>query len=345
MIKNYAFFLPQFHSTPENDKYWGKGFTEWINVKKGVPLFDGHEQPKEPLNGYYDLTTSGEMEDQLDRCLDAGLDGVIYWHYFFNKNKQTLNEVPNIHKDSNHRAEFSFAWANSSWTMSWKGDDRTVIFEQEYDIESIESHADYLASYMMDARYTRIGDKPVLYLLNCSSIRTVEYLNLLVHQLGQSQGIEIILGLADHISHWSFDCETFYFHYPPGSVLRQSWKFKLFHSLGSFVSGLGPLRISANLYNRLLIRYLNNSKKDVVPTFLTGWDNTPRYGRKGYIITGRSISQFVSDQKTLWTDSHIKSNLGIVLWKSWNEWAEGNIMEGYEFRNKTFEPLSILNSD
>jgi len=341
MKKDYAFFLPQFHETEENNEYWGKGFTEWTNVKAARPYFNGHQQPKAPLTKYYDLSRKDELNGQLNECANSGLDGVIYWHYYFNRSQQALNHVPKLHLEGDNKLEFSFAWANTSWTMSWKGDDRTIIFNQEYNIKDVPYHADYLASYMKDGRYSRIDDLPIFYMLNCNDQATVIYVNMLVERLRVAHGLEIILGLADHIGEWTFACRTFYFHYPPGTILRQSIRFKLFHKFQRLFKNFGPHRVPAKRYNALLAKYLKRVKSDLVPTILTGWDNTPRYGRRGYLVIGGSIREFVNEQRFTWRQSSVQSEIDITLWKSWNEWAEGNIMEGYNSLHKDSNSIDV----
>lgn len=338
-MRNYAFFLPQYHPTPENDKFWGKNFTEWTNVKGAKPLYPGHKQPLSPIdNDYYNLLDEGVLSLQFDKARKAGLDGFIYWHYYFGENRMTLEKVVRSHKASRDDFEFSFAWANASWTMSWKGDDKKKIFDQQYRLEDVDDHCSYLAEFLRDSRYTKINKKAVIYLLNNHGARMVDYLQKMIRVLRSNYSIEVILGLADHIGSLDLDCETFTFHYPPGSVIGKSFLWRIQRIIQLKVWGRRPLIFTGR-------RYLGRLKKsyggvqDVVPTILTGWDNTPRYGKLGYVITGNR-NELVQRQIDFWKSKECHS-LQLRLWKSWNEWAEGNVMEGLKVEDHIEKALNV----
>ena len=117
-MKKYAYFLPQFYETPENDKFWGKGFTDWVTTRNGISLFKNHKQPYEPLDlGYYNLSKFNELKKVLDFSLDIKIDGLIYWHYWFGNGFKTLEKIPEFHlSNKTIKQNFCFAWANANWT-------------------------------------------------------------------------------------------------------------------------------------------------------------------------------------------------------------------------------------
>ena len=148
-MKQFAFYLPQFHRIPENDEWWGSGFTEWRNVKNATPLFKGHMQPKVPLdNNYYNLLNKKTVVEQTALLHKYGLSGLIYYHYYFNG--KTLLEKPaeNLLSWTDISQPFFFCWANHTWYRSWEGS-KEVLIEQTYGTESDwEKHFEYLLPFL-----------------------------------------------------------------------------------------------------------------------------------------------------------------------------------------------------
>lgn len=329
-MKRYAFFLPQFHTTPENDKYWGENFTEWTNVKNAKPLYRNHVQPISPTeeSGYYNLLDSNVFNNQVKNAKNKGFDGFIYWHYYFDKDLRTLDKVPELHRRSDQDFEFAFAWANTPWTKSWVGKENEIIFNQSYDLENIPNHAHYLKLFFSDIRHQKINNKSAFYVLN-HNIQIEYYLRLLTEYLKTTYEIEIIVLFPDYVKNAKI--EHLSFHYPPGVVMSRILSYKLFYSISKKIQPLiGPLRVSQQRYLKVLSKYLsksNQSRQNIIPTILTGWDNTPRYQRRGFVLEGNR-DVFIRAQENLWK-SKIKSENNFTLYKSWNEWAEGNILEDF----------------
>ena len=158
-----AFYLPQFHPIPENDKWWGVGFTEWTNVSKAKPLFKGHYQPKIPSDlGFYDLRVSETQVAQAKMAADNGIEGFCYWHYWFAGKRLLERPFNQVLKSGDPDFPFCLAWANYSWTGIWHGCPDRILIEQSYPgLKDYESHFKALVQAFHDPRYMKIEGKPI----------------------------------------------------------------------------------------------------------------------------------------------------------------------------------------
>lgn len=165
--KIIAYYLPQYHPFPENDKWWGKGFTEWTNVGKAKPLYRGHYQPKVPTElGYYDLRIPEIRQQQADLAKEAGIFGFCYWHYWFGNKRQLLNEIiDEVIESGKPNFPFCFGWANESWkAKQWNkdGSGDKMLMEQIYGGEQdYREHFEYALKAFKDERYIKIDKMPV----------------------------------------------------------------------------------------------------------------------------------------------------------------------------------------
>ena len=165
MIRPIAINLPQFHPIPENDKWWGKGFTEWTNVVKAKPLFPGHYQPQLPADlGFYDLRLDEAREAQAKLAAHYGIDGFCYYHYWFNGKRLLQRPVDEILESGKPDFPFMLCWANDNWTRRWDGLDKEILIAHNYSPEDDIAHMENLIKYFKDPRYIRVGEKPVFIL-------------------------------------------------------------------------------------------------------------------------------------------------------------------------------------
>ncbi len=331
-----AFYLPQFHPIPENDKWWGKGFTEWTNVAKAKPLFKGHYQPHIPADlGFYDLRLQEVRQAQAELAKRAGIEAFCYWHYWFGDGRRLL-ERPFQEVLLSHTPDFPFclAWANHSWyAKTWdnKGNDKLLIEQQYKGIEDYRMHFNALLAAFKDPRYVKVDNKPVFTVfkpLHHPEMKMfIEVWNELARQngfdgiyfIGQATATQVqeVLDLGyDAINHE----EVNHIHASQSVFKRALLQFK--------VKVLNQPR----QYDYLMAMTSMISEVDeydnVFPTICPNYDHTPRSGVKGIVYTNSNPMTFRRHVEKIF--SLIKNkpvNRQIVFLKSWNEWGEGNYME------------------
>ncbi len=342
-MKKYALFLPQFHEIPENNKWWGKGFTEWVNVRNAKSLFAGHVQPIHPLNdNYYDLTKKETVEWQTKLAKEYGIDGFVYYHYY-SKGKLLLEKpAENLLKWTDINQKFFFCWANHDWRKTWKGTSEPLMI-QEYGVEADwEQHFQYLLRFFKDDRYEKKDNMPLLILYKPFDVRNqmMEYFD----QRCKEEGFAGLFLIEEYQGSNKKDGEERYwktistvtkkvFYTEPG-VSTFILKYKHFRFLKKVKHyGLKWLKIShLEKYdaNKLYREIENETFNDnIIHGLFFSWDNTPRHGKRGYIINEPS-EQSVQRLMKKYKDEDM------IIINAWNEWAEGMILEptkenGYKY--------------
>jgi hypothetical protein len=323
-----AFYLPQFHPIPENDEWWGPGFTEWVNVANARPLFKGHEQPKLPGElGFYDLRLPETRMAQAELAKMHGIEGFCYWHYWLGNGKRLL-ERPFDEVLSSGQPDFPFClgWANHSWVGRFFGAKKRMLIEQMYPgMNDHKKHFEYLLKAFSDSRYITVDGKPLVYVFSPMAIpeplKFTDYWRELalksglkgLHLIGQ--GIPLRL-----LKTYGFDAFTYGVSPLANEVNRLKKKFliKIMRK---------PIVID---YAKLIDNWLPVGQAEIkgYPTILTNWDISPRYGLKGEIVINRNGENFRKHvNHVVNTVSHKHYEDRIVFIKSWNEWAEGNYLE------------------
>jgi len=190
-IKPIAFYLPQFHAIPENDSAWGDGFTEWTNVKKARPLFEGHYQPRIPLNhNYYNLLDKDVLVEQSRIAQQYGVFGFCYYHYWFKNGKKLLEKpIEDMLHNKAVTIPYCLSWANENWTKKWDGGNKEIIVEQDYGgMDDWEKHFLYLLPYFQDDRYILLDGKPVFLIYKPNQIPCIQsmlrYFEKRAHDVG-----------------------------------------------------------------------------------------------------------------------------------------------------------------
>ena len=335
MIRLLAFYLPQYHPIPENDEWWGQGFTEWTNTRKARHLFRGHQQPNFPGSlGYYDLRDPSVREEQARLAREAGIGGFIYWHYWFGNGKQLL-ERPFREVVESGRPDFPFclAWANQSWTGIWHGlKDKTLIAQTYPGREDHIAHFNSLQNSFADLRYLKIDNRPVFFIYEPDTFPGLRDFTDLWNELALQNGFAgmYFIGInhlnRDYLKD-GFDEVTVYM---PGHYI-DTYQENLFRSLkNSFkrhILSRYPMIIG---YEDIIrhYRFEGFPNKDFIPCILPNWDNTPRSGRRGMVfhrstpeLFGRHLEAAIR-----FVEQNQRKNPMLII-KSWNEWAEGNYLE------------------
>lgn len=333
-----AFYLPQYHPTPNNDKWWGKGFTEWTNVGKAKPLFKGHYQPKVPADlGYYDLRLPEVREEQVRLAKEAGVNAFCYYHYWFGNGRQEL-ELPfnEILKSGKPDFPFCLCWANESWHSKFWNLDGTIekktLVEQIYGNESEwEKHFNYLLPAFKDSRYYKINGKPLFMIYREHEFNNVKefikYWNNLALKNGL-KGIYFIAQIAENISYENvkyiktkgFDAINTVGLWKPMN-LKPTIIQRIKRKLGF---KLPYVKEYSNIYPNFISSV--DSEENVFPTLIPNWDHSPRSGKAGYILMNSTPELFGKHVDHVFDIVKSKNNK-LVFLKSWNEWGEGNYME------------------
>lgn len=336
-VRLLAYYLPQYHPTPENDEWWGKGFTEWTNVCKAKPLYCGHEQPKIPADlGFYDLRLPESRIAQADLARKYGIEGFCYWHYWFGNGRRLL-ERPFNEVLSSGKPDFPFclAWANHSWyKKTWDNDHRKdkLLIKQEYlGIEDYKQHFYSLLPAFRDHRYVTVEGKPLFCIFAPLDSEEVSIFISVWRDLAAKNGFPGIYFVGcgrieqkEAILSKGFD------------ALNDASMLNIHARKTSFKRAL--LQIKIKLFNLPRIYHYADAMKyfcnpedadlNVFPTIIPNWDHTPRSGAKGIVFShstpelfGKHVQQVLSYVKEKPQENRI------VFIKSWNEWGEGNYME------------------
>lgn len=363
-VRILAFFLPQFHRDPVNEQAWGRGFTEWRNVTKARPLFAGHQQPKLPADlGFYNLTCPQAWAEQQELTSRYGIEGFVLYHYWFagvcplEASLRTLLSHPQINQ------KFCLCWANESWTCRWDGGSEEVILGQDYAGESPEALADYLLPFLRDPRYIKEAGKPMYLIYRPDALPdAADFLGRLRERL-RANGLEISLG------------RVLSFRADPQDGLRDLFDFAVqFPVHGSYgqlnpciaatpLRGVfDPLQLSqttvmhyqawakeqARCYQQLMAQSAGGLP--VFPAVMPDFDNTARRGNCGGTIflnhRGRAFCDWTQTVLRLLRRLNFVNQKRfikrpILFLTSWNEWAEGSIMEpslqlGYHYLNELY---------
>ncbi len=338
-----AFYLPQYHPIPENNEWWGKGFTEWTNVGKAKPLFKGHYQPKVPADlGYYDLRMPEIREAQAAMAKEAGVEGFMYWHYWFGNNK-TLLERPFKEVLSSGKPDFPFClgWANHSWyAKNWnaggtKGKDKLLIEQTYPGEEDYRKHFETVLPAFKDKRYIMVENKPLFLVfapLDCPDIKNFMNLWNLWARENALEGV-FFVGCAhknkDHegLLNAGFDAVYRDVFYDATIKIKGKKRNKIMWELSKILN-ITPGKISYEKFINYSVDENLDSRNNVFPSIVPNFDHSPRSGNRGIILTNSTPELFKRlVKKVVNVVAKKKDSRKIIFLRSWNEWAEGNYVE------------------
>jgi lipopolysaccharide biosynthesis protein len=326
-VKAIAFYLPQFHPIPENDAWWGKGFTEWTNVRRARPNFVGHVQPRVPTElGYYDLRAPETRAAQAALARAHGIYGFCYYHYWFSGQRLLQRPLEAVVASGEPEFPFCVCWANENWSRRWDGGNDELLIAQAYSAENDRRYSEELLPLFSDPRYIRIGDRPLLLVYRASLLPDAR-------QTAETfRGVARAAGLAN-----PYLC----FVQHPGSPSPDAWGFDAaveFPPHGLQVATLTDQVQKTNpAFAGEVWDYVSAAKNALerappASTFrgvMAGWDNTPRLQNNGQIFVNSHPENYrrwltaIVDQ----TRRMRPPDERIVFINAWNEWGEGCYLE------------------
>lgn len=343
-VKPIAIYLPQFHSIPENDKAWGEGFTEWTNVRKAKPLFEGHYQPHVPHEdvGYYDLRDPEVMVRQAAMAKEYGIYGFAFYHYWFNGKRLLETPLDNMLKSGKPDFPFLYIWANENWTKRWDGEDNEIIIKQDYSHEDDIEHIQFLCKNVFsDRRYITIDNKPVIAiykpLLLPDVKKTIEIWREAVSNTQFKNAYIITVDnflFGKNPDDLGFDAT---FHFQPdfrifGNKLRDKRINRIFDRLGIKKSIFKENSIyDYKTYVESSIKQYSEIKNKCYPCVTPSWDNSARKKRDALIFANPSPNIYYYWLKSLLENyKGFSKEENLFFINAWNEWAEGNHLEPCE---------------
>ena len=347
-LRLIAFNLPQFHPIPENDEWWGKGFTEWTNVTRAMPLFPGHYQPHLPSDlGFYDLRLPEARAAQAELAAEYGIHGFCYYHYWFNGRRILERPVGEVLSSGEPDFPFCLCWANENWTRRWDGMESEVLLEQRYSAADDLAHIRALLPYFCDSRYIRVMGRPFFAVYRASQLpdprRTTEVWRREAERAGL--GGLFLVRVESHLEigdarplgfDASLQFEPCWVAHGHRRVVRTKWWRR--HKLGTGEAALRNNQVFQ--YADMVRRSLDDPAPEYprIPCVCPGWDNSPRRQTGAAVFVdstpelyGAWLSRVVERQRV--RASLIPQQKGLVPFDSlvfinaWNEWAEGNHLE------------------
>jgi len=349
--KVLAFVLPQFHRIPENDAWWGEGFTEWTNVRKAAPLFPGHLQPRVPAEGrYYDLSDPATQDWQAQLAQRHGIHGFCYYHYWFNDKQLLQRPVELLLERGKPDLPFCLAWANEPWTRAWDGGEREVLMPQTYGTEpDWERHFRYLLRAFRDPRYLRVNGKPMFLIYRSASIDNCEAMVKCWRNLAEREGlpglhlVSMLTLFARDERPQLFDAfaefeplYTINHGLPYWLYKREKWLNKL-TQLRWRLFGAAP-RVPNSYDYRDIWRQIVRRKlpPNQYPGVFVDWDNSPRRGLNRSMVVRNFDGGAFADGFAAQVSKASQTNVEFVFVNAWNEWAEGAYLEPDEQRGLFF---------
>jgi lipopolysaccharide biosynthesis protein len=327
-----AFYLPQFHPIPENDEWWGPGFTEWRTVASATPQFRGHRQPHVPADlGFYDLRLPETRAAQAELASAHGIDAFCWYHYWFGGRRLLERPFDEVLKSGEPDFPFVLCWANEGWTRAWDGRTDDVLVAQDYSAEDDERHGAYLAEVMGDTRYLRVDGKPLLLIYRASQLpdprRTTDSFRAAASRAGIG---DVLLGRVESFraeqsdpTQLGFDVAVeFQPAWPLGRPLRRSVPWRVARQLRLAEEGWFRHRVYsyADLATAMAARRAPSYRR--FPGVTPKWDNTPRRPRDGVVLHDSTPAHYEQ-----WLRAALERGESAVFINAWNEWGEGNHLE------------------
>lgn len=355
-MKIISFYLPQYHEIPENNKWWGKGFTEWENLKKAKPLFKDHNQPRVPYEKkYYNLLDDEVKKWQIQLAKDNGVYGFCFYHYWFDGHLLLEKPTQQFLQNKELDIPFCLSWANEPWTKAWVSKSDKILIDQRYGAEKEwKEHFDYLTPYFLDDRYIKNEGKPFFVIYRPNQIECLNDMIDAWQRWAKEIGLpgidfayqQIDLDLAENSDtsrfKYNIEFQPIYALEDLASKSTKKLEFvakkidNLFEKTFSFKPSnilMRSVRTYSydDVWKKVLERKPYNNK--CIPGVFTDWDNTPRRKEKGRVFLGANPEKFKKYMKDMIIKAREEYNKDMIFLTAWNEWSEGCYLEPDE-KNK-----------
>lgn len=327
-----SYYLPQFHEIPENNEWWGNGFTEWVCLENWRPYYSGHEiRRPSAVTGNYKIDSVDQIEKQATYASKVGVDGFIFWDYWFGAGRQLLEKPAQLLLEARSTVSFCFAWANHTWYNKSKG---VKLIEQKYlGAQDYQRYFDRCLPYFQLDGYIKYEGRPIFFVFDPAAIPDLPVFVEVFRSAARRNGFQDLELIAENTSIDDPHAALFNRVMNSNSVMarrKASHPFvylqeQLLKRLGW--NFLGPLKYE---YQCLIERSSQTKllSEREVPVVISGWDTTPRHGRRGTVFRGFDPEKFrISIMNAISSVRAARTEGGMVVIKSWNEWAEGNVLE------------------
>lgn len=349
--KIIALYLPQFHCIPENDEFWGKGFTDWTTVKNATPIFEGHVQPRVPLNeNYYDLSDKSNILWQATLAKNNGVYGFGVYHYWFNNNKNLLTKPAEIMRDTEDLGvKYFFIWDNCNWKRSWSnvpGNEWAPTAETEtmkkdgpiilipYILggpEDWQNHYNYVRQHFFSENYEKINNKPIFSIIWDSE--EIRKMCLYWNELAIKDGFDGIFWIFKHNKYKSYPDWAHIYDYQPHneSIWKTSWPIRIKRKIKRVfgIKEIPKLRYYdyEQVWKDIIRRSKKNNSTNIINGAFVDYDDSPRRGAtRAYIFKGATPEKFEKYFRELYNISR-KQDKEYIFLTAWNEWGEGAYLE------------------
>ena len=328
-VKLIAFYLTQFHPIPENDLWWGKGFTEWTNVTKAEAQFVGHYQPHLPTDlGFYDLRLRETRHEQIELAKSYGIDGFCYYYYWFSGKRLLERPLDDMLADPASDMPFCLCWANENWTRRWDAAEQEILIAQEYRPDDDSEFIKGLIPYFQDSRYIRVNGDPLLIVYRPQHLPDSKKSVQTWRRICAEAGIPNI-HVACALTHGNWDPAAYGFdsgvEFPPHNMIQPDLKCDLSFNTPHYEGYCPEYKDVAEMYLARRYSAENSGFRAVFPS----WDNTARRGAIGTVILNGTPENY-----EYWLASAIQKTKEdfpgkerLVFINAWNEWAEGCHLE------------------
>jgi hypothetical protein len=333
-IRSIAFYLPQYHTIPENDHWWGEGFTEWTNVRKARPRFDEHYQPHVPGQlGYYDLRDAQTHAAQAEMAKAHGISGFCYYHYWFNGKRLLEHPFNEILASGKPDFPFCLCWANENWTRRWDGEEREVLMAQDHSHEDDLAHINSLLPAFRDQRYIRVNGKPLFLVYKTNLLPDPKKTAQIWREAARKAGIGELYLVRVENSFQGFDPSPREIGFDAAAEFAPNWG-----CLGPKVTDSLPLYdearnedLAIHDYDEIMLKMLSKPRPDY-PLFrgvFPSWDNSARRKNGATLFVNSSPEKYAFwlSQIARYTLENFSGDERLIFINAWNEWGEGCHLE------------------